>query len=294
MKNPLLIAIDGPSASGKGSLAAKIAKYFNLPYLNTGALYRAVSWRILHKIQENPADFFGFKEKNHENSQNLVEKIINFLKKSKNQKKSNLFLEIDEFVKNLDEINEKFQENKENIANFDDFITKNSENFTKNQKKSLKILEEITKNLTKDNLENDELFSEKTGEIASKIAKNPLLRKKLFKIQRDFIENSVKSHNGAVLDGRDISSIIMPEANFKFFITADVEIRADRRFKQLQEKGDLVSYQEILAQLKKRDENDKNRENSPLIIDKNAIIIDNSALNVAETFEKVMKLIENS
>lgn len=213
-KKKLLIAIDGPSASGKGSLAAKIAKYFNLPYLNTGALYRAVSWRIL---QNN--------------------------------------IKIDDFVEKLDF---------------------------------------LTKDLAKDNLENDELFSEKTGEIASKIAKNPLLRKKLFKIQQDFIENSVKSHNGVVLDGRDISSIIMPEANFKFFITADVEIRADRRFKQLQEKAEIVSYQEILAQLKKRDENDKNRENSPLIIDKNAIIIDNSALNAAETFEKAVKLIENS
>ncbi len=215
MKNPLLIAIDGPSASGKGSLAAKIADRYDIAYLNTGALYRAVAWRLI----------------------------------------------------NDDEIS--------------------LENFEIN-------LDKLTKNIGDDNLDAEELFSEKTGEIASKIAKNAFLRLKLIEFQKDFIQNGISSKNGAVLDGRDISSIIMPEANFKFFVTASVEIRAQRRFKQLSEKGENVTFDEILKQLKKRDENDQNRKNSPLIIDGDAFIIDNGALNAKETFLKVVEIIEKA
>jgi CMP/dCMP kinase len=207
-KKPLLIAIDGPSASGKGSLAQKLALHFNLPHLNTGALYRAVAWRLIsHKIA------------------------------------------LENFAQNID------------------FLTKNLEN---------------------DDLENDALFSEKTGEIASIIAKNPDLRQNLVKLQRNFIENGILRFNGAVLDGRDIASKIMPEASYKFFITAPVEERAKRRFKQLSDNGHKINYDEILAQLKARDENDKNRTNSPLVIDENAIIIDNGNLTAQETFDMVL------
>ncbi len=212
MKKPLLIAIDGPSASGKGTVAKKLAAQFNLPYLNTGALYRAVAWRL------------------------IMQKIS-----------------LADFPKNIDI---------------------------------------LTKDIDQDDLENEELFSEKTGEIASNIAKNPILRQKLVDFQRNFIKNGILNQNGAVLDGRDIASTIMPEANYKFYITADVEIRANRRFKQLSEKGDKVSYDEILAQLKARDDNDKNRANSPLAIDKNAIVIDNGNLNAQETFAKALEMIK--
>ncbi len=212
MTKPILIAIDGPSASGKGTVAKKLAAQFNLPYLNTGALYRAVAWRL------------------------IVQGI--------------------------------------SLANFPENI------------------DILTKDIDQDDLENEELFSEKTGEIASNIAKNPILRQKLVDFQRNFIENGILNQNGAVLDGRDIASTIMPEANYKFYITADVEIRANRRFKQLSEKGDKVSYDEILAQLQARDDNDKNRANSPLSIDKNAIIIDNGNLNAQETFMKALDLIK--
>lgn len=211
-KKPLLIAIDGPSASGKGSLAIRLAQHFNLPYLNTGALYRAAAWRL----------------------------IVN------------------------------------NISLVD---------FPQN-------IEILTKNIDQDDLENGELFSEKTGEIASIIAKNPLLRQKLVEFQKNFIKNGILSRNGAVLDGRDIASTIMPEAEYKFFVTTDVETRAQRRFKQLSEKGNNVSYEEILAQLKKRDENDKSRKDSPLVIDENAIIIDNGNLNAQETFAEALGLIK--
>lgn len=212
MQNPILIAIDGPSASGKGTVAQKLAANFNLPYLNTGALYRAVAWRFLQR-KIAMADF------------------------------------------------------EKNIAS-------------------------LTHNIAEDDLENEELFSETTGETASIIAKNPLLRQALVDFQRDFIKNSIAQNNGAVLDGRDIASVIMPEANYKFYITAAVEIRAQRRFKQLTAKGDSVSYDEILAQLKKRDENDSQRKDSPLVIAKNAVIIDNGNLTIEDTLKAALNLIK--
>lgn len=211
MSKPLLIAIDGPSASGKGSLAKKIADHFHLPYLNTGALYRAVALRLIHK--------------------------------------------------------------KIHIHDFENHI------------------DELTNNIAHDDLENEQLFSEITGSTASIIAKNPNLRKKLVTVQHEFIKNGIEKANGAVLDGRDIASVIMPQANHKFFVTAAVAIRADRRYKQLKAKGDKVSFEEILTQLKKRDENDKNRLASPLVIDKDAIIIDNGNLTIEETFSTAIKYI---
>lgn len=92
-------------------------------------------------------------------------------------------------------------------------------------------------------------------------------------------------------DGRDIGTVICPDANYKFFITADVEIRAKRRFDQLSRQNKNVSYDEILLQLKTRDENDKTRKDSPLLAAKDAIIIDNGNLNVEETFLEALSFI---
>ena len=212
LQKKLLIAIDGPSASGKGTVAKKLSQHFSLPYLNTGALYRATALRLLQKQ-----------------------------------------ISITDFEKNISE---------------------------------------LTKDIDKDDLENEELFSEKIGEISSIIAKNSKLRLALFYLQRNFIDNSIAKYNGAILDGRDIASVIMPEANYKFFITAKVEVRAERRFKQLTAKNNIVFYDQILMQLKARDDNDKNRKDSPLTIDRNAIIIDNENLDAEETYLAALKNIE--
>jgi cytidylate kinase len=202
MKTQLIIAIDGPSASGKGTLAKKIARHFNLAYLNTGALYRLVAFRM------------------------------------QNQKISTeLFLE--------------------NIS-------------------------QLVKNITEAELENEELFSEEVGALASVIAREKKLREALVVFQKDFIK---AGENGVVLDGRDTTTVICPDADFKFFVTADVEIRAKRRFEQLQKKGDSVSFEEILAQLKKRDENDLNRQDSPLKVAQGAVVIDNGNLTIEQGFE---------
>lgn len=208
MTKSLVIAIDGPSASGKGTLAKKIAAHFNLPYLNTGALYRLVAWRAIEqKIAPN----------NFEN-------------------------EIENLVKNISELD----------------------------------------------LENEELFSEKVGAIASVMAKNPKLRAALFNFQRHFVEISKAQKNGCVLDGRDTTTVICPNATHKFFVTADVEIRAQRRFNQLQ-----TNFDEILNQLKKRDENDFSRLEAPLKIATEAHIIDNGNLTIEEGFQKILKIINS-
>ncbi len=100
-------------------------------------------------------------------------------------------------------------------------------------------------------------------------------------------------YGGAVLDGRDTGTVICPDALFKFFITANVEIRAKRRFDQLKNQGKIVAYEEILQQLKKRDEADSNRANSPLLIADDAVIIDNGNLTIQEGFQKILEIIEN-
>lgn len=201
MKKSFVIAIDGPSASGKGTLAKKLAAHFNLPYLNTGALYRLLALRVIEQ-------------------------------------------KID------------------------------PENVT-----------ELVKNISEADLENEKLFGEDVGAVASVIAKNPKIRAALFDFQRNF----ANPKTGAVLDGRDTTTVICPDADYKFFVTADVEIRARRRFNQLQS----TPYEEILAQLKKRDENDLNRQDAPLKIASNAHIVNNGNLSIEEGFQKILKIIND-
>lgn len=212
MRN-LVIAIDGPSASGKGTLAKKIAQHFNLPYLNSGALYRAVAFALW--------------------------------------------------------------EQKIDLDNFMEFVPR------------------IVRNLREKDLERQELLTEEIGYKASIIAKEPKLRAALISWQQDFAKNSKESHGGCVIDGRDITTTICPEADYKFFIKADVEARAQRRYKQLKEKDNNISYEEILEKLRQRDHNDINRKESPLKIAPDATIIDNSLLNANETLQEALLIIES-
>lgn len=208
MKKNLIIAIDGPSASGKGTLAKKIAAHFGLAYLNTGAIYRLAAFRVIEqKIDPN----------------NFEEKIS-----------------------------------------------------------------DLVKNISESDLENEALFGEDVGAVASVIAKNSKLRAALFSFQKDFIAKGKVEKNGCVLDGRDTTTVICPDADYKFFVTADVEIRAQRRFAQIK-----TSYEEILAQLKKRDENDLNRADSPLKIAPDAVVLDNGKLSIEEGFQKILQIINS-
>ena len=201
----LVIAVDGPTASGKGTVAKKIATYLNIPYLNTGGLYRAVA---LYLVKNNITDY----------SKNKVISILN----------------------NVD---------------FND-------------------------------LDNPELYVENIGYIASKIAPIQEVRDYLLKFQRDFTKK------GGVLDGRDIGTVICPNADYKFYINATVEERARRRYKEMVEKGKDVKYEDILEKLKERDRNDMERKNAPLKKADDAIEIDTTNMNKEEVFNKIISFLK--
>lgn len=205
--NKLVIGFDGPSSSGKGTIARMIASHFSLDYLNTGALYRKLAFEAL---------------------------------------KAGLDLEKDEY----------------SIIN-------------------------LIKKMDISDLESDQIHNEEIGKSASIIAKNQNIRFALLYLQKEF----ANSKRGSVLDGRDIGTVICPNADYKFFITASLEERTNRRYLQLLKRNPNVSKQVIFEQLQERDFRDQNRSASPLTIAKDAVIIDNSQLKIEEVFQKVLNYI---
>jgi len=132
-----------------------------------------------------------------------------------------------------------------------------------------------------------ELRTEKTAALASQFAKIKSLRKTLLVKQRQF-----KKLPGLVADGRDMGTVVFPDASFKVFLTAEVEERAKRRLKQLQESGIAGNISHTLAEVQKRDERDVNRQHSPLKPAKDALVIDTTNLTINEVITKVMALIK--
>jgi len=209
----MLIAIDGPAASGKGTVARMLAKHFGLEYLDTGKLYRAVGYNIIKcGIPMEPL---------------YDSKII-------------------------------------------------------------AISEGYIKVLSQKDLQNPELDTEIVGAYASYVSAIPAIRQMLFDFQRNIASNK----EGAVLDGRDIGTVIAPDANHKFFITADTKIRANRRYKQLLCSNKDVIEADILRDILARDERDSKREVAPLRPASDAIIIDSSASEPQEVFEKIRNIIQ--
>jgi cytidylate kinase len=219
-----IIAIDGPSASGKTALSKKIAEYYNIPCLNTGKIYRFIAFNL---------------------------------------------------IKNINNIEYNFSEDDCNNLFID---------------KEIELYEKIL-NLAFQN--NTLIESEICGIVASKISKIYSLRKKLEDIQRNFAN---KSENGAVLEGRDIGSIILPDANFKIFITATPEVRALRRFNQINSSTLLTdeqySLEQIRASIIKRDDEDYSKDYAPLKIMHDAFLIDTSEIDFQLSFEEIIKYIE--
>lgn len=207
MNNKFVIAVDGPSASGKGTLCALLSQHFNMPHLNTGGLYRATARICLNK--------------------------------------------------NIDFTDEK-------------------------------SICEVAKNLTLDDVNNPLNFTEEMGGKASIVAKIQSVRDTLLKFQRDF----ANQESGAILDGRDIGTTICPDAKYKFFIIASPEERAKRRYKEMIEKGKDVNYEDILQQLKERDEKDMNRTASPFKKADDAILIDTTGKSIQEVFECVLSFVK--
>ncbi|GAB2177348.1 (d)CMP kinase [Dongia sp. agr-C8] len=196
----LTIAIDGPAAAGKGTLARRLAAQYNLAYLDSGSLYRGTALTLLRD--------------------------------------------------NLPET--------EAVA--------------------------AAQRLRPELLTDPELRAEATGRLASKVAAIPAVRAALLDWQRDFAAHPPAGKRGAVLDGRDIGTVVLPDAMVKLFITASDEARAMRRFKELQEKGEAAIYARVLEDMRERDARDTARSTAPMRPAEDALIIDTSALDADQVF----------
>ena len=148
------------------------------------------------------------------------------------------------------------------------------------------------KNIKMTNLDNKILLSNKVAIQASIIAKDPKIRKIVYKFQIKCAYHPPKKFKGSVLDGRDITSVIMKDAIFKFFITANIKTRSMRRFKELKSLKKNISYDEVLKSIKKRDKSDYNRKISPLRKTKDSILINTTNLTKRACFLKIKKIMD--
>jgi len=192
----MIIAVDGPTASGKGTIARALGAHFGLPHLDTGLLYRAVGRQVFLDggDPDNAGDALA-------------------------------------------------------ACSFPEGL-----------------------------MLDPELRSEATGGLASRVSVHHSVREALYERQRAFATQP----GGAVLDGRDIGTVIAPDADVKLFVTASVEARAERRCKEMQARGQMVSLEEIAEDLRRRDERDRNRAEAPLREAQDAVVIDTSDMGIHE------------
>jgi cytidylate kinase len=202
----MIIAVDGPAASGKGTVARGLARHFGLPHLDTGLLYRAVALNLLRWDGDPESEFAAVRACD--------------------------FAQID--------------------------------------------------------FADPELKSEAVGSIASRISVYPLVRKALLERQRSF----ARQPGGAVLDGRDIGTVIAPEADVKLFVTAAVEVRARRRCEELARLGLPASFADVLIDLRARDERDANRAAAPLQMAEDAVLLDTSDMAIDAAVQRAVALVE--
>lgn len=221
----IIIAIDGYSSTGKSTVAKKIARELGYIYVDTGAMYRAVSYYA--------------KEKGYiSNNSFAVEKLI----------------------ADLDQIDLKFKYNP--ALGFSEIILNN------------------------DNIEN-KIRNMEISNFVSKVAAIPEIRKKLVEQQQ-----KMGIAKGIVMDGRDIGTVVFPDAELKIFMTASAEKRAQRRYKEMKDNGENITFESVLENVNSRDHLDTTRKDSPLIMAKDAIKVDNSDMNVAETFDVVNQYVK--
>ena len=161
-----------------------------------------------------------------------------------------------------------------------------------NKKFSYNLVEKKINSIKLSYLNNKSLLTDDVAISASKVAKDKKIRSIVFKYQKQYAYSPPKKFKGSVLDGRDITSVIMKNAMFKFFITANVKTRALRRFKELNAKNKRISFQEVLKSIKKRDKSDMNRKISPLKKTKDSILIINSNLSIRSCFFKIKKIMD--
>jgi len=163
---------------------------------------------------------------------------------------------------------------------------------TQKKRFNKKYIKNKIKNLNLKTLQNKKLLSDKIGIEASIIAKEKNIRKLVHNFQINCAYNPPKKFNGSCLDGRDITYKIIPDADFKFFITATLETRARRRYKELKQLNKKISFKEVLKSIKKRDKSDFNRRISPLKKTKDSMLINTSNLSKRSCFLKIKKIID--
>jgi len=203
----MIIAIDGPAASGKGTLARRLAEHFGLPHLDTGLLYRATARALLDEGRD-------------------------------------------------------LSDNKAAVA----------------AARGLALLD----------FDEEKLRGREMGEAASIVAAMPDVRQALVEMQRSF----ARRPGGAVLDGRDIGTVICPDADVKIFVTATAETRATRRALELKGRGEKVDYAAVLDDIRKRDERDANRSSAPLRTADDAELLDTTKLDVEGAFQAALEIAE--
>jgi len=209
VKSDLVIAVDGPAASGKGTIAARLAAHYGLPYLDTGLLYRAVGLAVLARG-----------------------------------------------------------------GNLDDALQAAA----------------VAQVLDLAALENPALIGRAAGDAASRVGFHPPVRAALLKLQRDFAAQS----GGAVLDGRDIGTVIAPDADVKIYVTADPEVRARRRWRQLTARGEPVAFEDILADIRARDARDAGRDAAPMVAAQDAVLLNTTDLGIDAAFEAACRIVEEA
>ena len=209
MNNPFIIAIDGPAASGKGTLGRRLAAHLNLPHLDTGLIYRAVGHALL-----------------------------------------SVGLPLDNEI----------------------------------------LAEEAAQNINFADLDRNILSAHEIGEAASKVAAMGKVRAALVTAQRKFADTPP----GAVLDGRDIGTVVCPNAQLKLYVTASLQVRAKRRYDEIIGTGAKADLNEILADLKRRDDRDINRADSPLKSAQDAHLIDTSKMDIETAFQTALDLVKQA
>lgn len=152
---------------------------------------------------------------------------------------------------------------------------------------------DIARNLTAGDLLADGLRTEAVGQAASKVSAIPDVRAALLDFQRDFANSPPNGKAGAVLDGRDVGTVVCPGAEVKIFITAATEVRAERRFKELQYAGQNAIYARVLEEMKERDERDSSRSVAPLKPADDAIVIDTGGLDAQQVFDQALEIIRS-
>jgi cytidylate kinase len=221
----ITIAVDGYSSCGKSTLAKALAKKLQYIFIDTGAMYRGITWYALQN---------------------------GYVKDSK--------LNASDLIKDLENINVQFGDlNEEGI------------------RKLLVNGRDVSK----------EIRTMEISDWVSPVATLKEVRQKLVAQQRE-----MGKQGGVIMDGRDIGSVVFPYAELKLFLTAEKEIRAERRLLELQHKGEKSTLEDVLKNLEKRDFIDSTREESPLIQVEDAIVIDNSFLTPEEQLQKVLDLVQ--